>query len=254
MSAFRHMLLFNSQSKCLTAWMLESPWRPYIMKKWKQLFRCLVQLFSFSFFFLAKTSRLYPKLCLRESGLSGDFSSLLCRNCLLNSAVMRLVMQGCCRGQNTKCSMQVCNKIIFAHSLPANFKQCPLENPKMLPDTKMQKSQVNCWIFDILFMPFPIFHWDQFSHWQKVWLFLQPVAGEMRKLMFTGGMELALLLAVFVQLHLFTVCVNINLHVLLCCHHFSFQWKQQRVIVGDVFFFQTQHLFLSSYFSPHCLY
>lgn len=113
----------------------------------------------------------------------------------------------------------------------------------MLPDTQVQKSQVKCWIFDILFLPFPFFHWDQFSHWQQVWLFLQPVAGEMRKLMFTGGMELALLLAVFVQLHLFTVCVNINLHVLLCCHHFSFQWKQQTVIVGDVFFFHSEHIF-----------
>lgn len=82
------------------------------------------------FLFFAKNSRLYPKLCLRESGLSGDFSSLFCRNCLLNSAVMRLVMQGCCWGQNTKCSMQVRNKIISAHRLPANFKQCPLENPK----------------------------------------------------------------------------------------------------------------------------
>lgn len=123
---------------------------------------------------------------------------------------------------------------------------------KMLPDTEVLKYQVNCWIFDILFMPFPIFHWDQFSHWQQVWLFLQPVAGEMRKLMFTGGMELALLLAVFVQLHLFTVCVNINLHVLLGCHHFSFQWKQQTVIVGDAFFFQSEHLsvllFLSTLF------
>lgn len=129
MSAFRHMLLFNSQSKYLTAWMLESPWRFYIIKKWKQqLFKGLIKLFVFLFF--AKNSRLYPKLCLRESGLSGDFSSLLCRNCLLNSAVMRLVMQGCCWGQNTKCSMQVRNKIISAHRLPANFKQCPLENSK----------------------------------------------------------------------------------------------------------------------------
>lgn len=54
-------------------------------------------------FSFAKNSRLCPKL-LEGSGLSGDFSSLLGSNCLLKSAVMRLVMQGCCRGQNTKCS------------------------------------------------------------------------------------------------------------------------------------------------------
>lgn len=47
----------------------------------------------------------------------------------------------------------------------------------------------------------------------------------MNKLLFPGGIEKALLLAVFVQLHLFPAYVNINLHAVLYRIHFSFQWK-----------------------------
>lgn len=98
-------------------------------------------------------------------------------------------MQSSCRGQNTKRSTQVCNRIRFAHSLPATFKQCSsLVYQKSCKTVKHKnlKSAVEFSTFSKLFVPFSAFHWDQFSHWQQVWLFLQPVTGEMKKLMFTG--------------------------------------------------------------------
>lgn len=62
--------------------------------------------------------------------------------------------------------------------------------------------------------------------------------------MFTGGAEQALLFALFVQLHLFTVCVNTNLRVLLCCRRFSFQWKYAARVQG----INNKELYLVIYF------
>lgn len=45
----------------------------------------------------------------------------------------------------------------------------------------------------------------------------------MNKLLFPGSVKQALPLAVFVQLPPFPVCVNINLHVVLCRRLLSFQ-------------------------------
>lgn len=56
-------------------------------------------------------------------------------------------------------------------------------------------------------------------------LSLQTVTREMNKLLFPGSRKQASLLAVFVQLHPFPAYVNINLHVVHCCTHFSSQWK-----------------------------
>lgn len=88
-----------------------------IMKIFAQKSLRLVFQVHFFFFFLQRNPD-YISVVLRESGLSGDFSSLLCSHCLLKSGVMRLVLLGCRRGQNTKCITQVCNRIIFAHNRP----------------------------------------------------------------------------------------------------------------------------------------
>lgn len=138
--------------------------------------------------------------------------------------------------------------------------------------TQISSQLLNCWHFGNFFLPFSTFHWDQFSHWQEVRLFLQPVTGKIKKLMFTGGTDLALLFALFFQLHRFTLYVNINLRVFLCCCHFSFQWKYAARVQGinnkaiylviySIFSRRNLSLivflsdnFLSSYFCPCCFY
>lgn len=131
-----------------------------------------------------------------------------------------------------------------------------------IPKKKLQDSKsttipsrlLNFRPFPKLFVAFSPLHWDQFSHWQPLRRFLQPVTGGMRKLMFPGGTELALLFALFVQLHLFAVCVNISLRVLLCCHCFTFHWKHaarvqhinNTVIFGD-FIFPPKEPFFNYY-------
>lgn len=110
---------------------------------WWNVHRC------FSDFFFKKTifsslrceHQIISQLVLEGIWLSGDFSTLLCSNCLLTSGVMRLVIQGCCRRQNTKCSTQACNRIIFAQRLLANFKL-----------KKQTKSQVDHWILYFFFL------------------------------------------------------------------------------------------------------
>lgn len=71
-------------------------------------------------------------------------------------------------------------------------------------------------------------------------LSLQTVTREMNKLLFPGSRKQASLLAVFVQLHPFPAYVNINLHVVHCCTHFSSQWKS----ASQVCFIYNKELWL----------
>lgn len=62
LSGVRHMFLFNSQRKYLAAWMLKSPWRPYIFHEeiYTEVFQ---NCFSSALFCFRKEIRIISQLC-----------------------------------------------------------------------------------------------------------------------------------------------------------------------------------------------